>query len=341
VGQDAEAMSATTTVYTDGACSGNPGPGGWAWAIPGGRWRSGFAASTTNQRMELQAVLDACEANEGRLVIVSDSTYVVNCWRDKWYVKWMGSGWRNSQKQPVANRDIWERLVPHFQSGRLVLQWVKGHSGDPMNDLVDRLAVRACVEQRGAESDRAPEGGLEAAGPTDLIAEKVESIAGHPTLVAGLRPPGLGGYDPNPVADRARDLLRTRLLAEKLLHPDLVVLSGMDLGAPQLGVEAAASLGVPYVAVLPYPAMESMWPPESQERHRTLLGGAREVVTVGRKGPTTKQQAGAGLARRNDWLARHAAGALVVWDGRDESTGRQVKALEGRLGSENVQLVEP
>ena len=334
-------MSLTTTVYTDGACSGNPGPGGWAWAVPGGRWRSGFAASTTNQRMELQAVLDACEANAGRMVIVSDSTYVVNCWRDKWYVKWMASGWKNSAKQPVANRDLWEPLVPHFQSGRLVLQWVKGHSGDQMNDLVDRLAVRACVEQRAAGGDRPPEGGVEAAGPADLVAEKVDTIAGHPLLVAGLRPTGLGGYDPNPVTDRARDLLRTRLLAEKLLHPDLGVLSGMALGAPQLGVEAAASLDLPYVAVLPYPAMESKWPTEAQERHRTLLGGAREVVTVGRTSPATKQQAGAGLARRNDWLARHAKDALVVWDGRDETTGRQVKALESKLGSENVQLIEP
>jgi len=341
VGQYAEAMNATTTVYTDGACSGNPGPGGWAWAVPGGQWRSGFAASTTNQRMELQAVLDACETHSGRLAIVSDSTYVVNCWRDRWYVRWMATGWKNSSKQPVANRDIWERLVPHFQSGRLALQWVKGHSGDPMNDLVDRLAVRACVEQKGGESERPPEGGVEAAGPSDLIAEKVDSIAGHPVLVAGLRPTGLGGYDPNPVTDRARDLLRTRLLAEKLLHADLVVLSGMDLGAPQLGVEASASLDVPYVAVLPYPSMESMWPPEAQEHHRTLLGAAREVVTVGRKAPTTKQQAGAGLARRNDWLARYACAALVVWDGRDEATGRQVKALEAKLGSDHVQLVEP
>jgi len=291
--------------------------------------------------MELQAVLDACETNAGRMVIVSDSTYVVNCWRDKWYVKWMASGWRNSSKQPVANRDIWERLVPHFQSGRLVMQWVKGHSGDPMNDLVDRLAVRACVEQRGAESDRPPEGGIEAAGPADLVAEKVDSIAGHPLLVAGLRPTGLGGYAPNLVTDRVRDLMRTRLLAEKLLHPDLVVLSGMDLGAPQLGIEAAASLDLAYVTVLPYPSMESMWPAEAQEHHRTLLGGAREVVTVGRKAPATKQQAGAALARRNDWLARHTKEAVVVWDGRDEATGRQVKALESRLGSDHVQMIEP
>ena len=112
-------------------------------------------------------------------------------------------------------------------------------------------------------------------------------------------------------------------------------------GASRAIRSAAASLGVPYVAVLPYPAMESVWRPEAQEHHRSLLGGAREVVTVGRKAPTTKQEAGAALGRRNDWLARHASDALVVWDGRDEATGRQLKSLESRLGSDNVQLVEP
>ncbi|MEO5680686.1 MAG: ribonuclease H [Acidimicrobiales bacterium] len=332
-------MNGATAVYTDGACSGNPGPGGWAWAVPDGRWRRGFAAATTNQRLELAAVLDACEQLEGRLVIVSDSTYVVNCWRDKWYVGWMAKGWKNSQRQPVANRDLWEPLVVHFQSGRLILQWVKGHSGDPMNDLVDRLAVRACVEQRGAAGERPPT--VEAAGPADLVAEKVDTLAGHPILVAGLRPAALGGYEPNPQADRVRDLLRARLLAEKLLHPDVVVLSGMDLGAPLLGVEAAASLDLPYVAVLPYPSMESVWRPEAQEHHRSLLGGAREVVTVGRQAPTTKQQAGMALGRRNDWIARHATDAVVVWDGHEEATAKQLKALESRLGPDHVQLLEP
>jgi len=333
-------MTSTTTVYTDGACSGNPGPGGWAWAIPEGRWRSGFEAASTNQRMELTAVLDACEQLDGRLVIISDSTYVVNCWRDRWYVSWMAKGWKNSQRQPVANRDLWEPLVAHFQSGRLIMKWVKGHSDDPMNDLVDRLAVRACVERRGGGGERPPAGGVEAAGPADLVPEKVEALTGHPILVAGLRPPGLGGYDPNPVADRARDLLRARLLAEKLLNPDLVVISGMDLGAPQLGAEAAASLGLPYVAVLPYPSMESVWRPEAQEHHRRLLGGAREVVTVVRKAPATKQQAGMALGRRNDWLARHAVDALVVWDSQEEATAKLLKSLENRLGSDHVQLIE-
>ena len=144
-------MSPTSTIYTDGACSGNPGPGGWAWAVPDGRWRSGFSAATTNQRMELAAVLDACEQIDGRLVIVSDSTYVVNCWRDKWYAGWLAKGWKNSQRQPVANRDLWEPLfaLALHEGAQVTFSWVKGHSGDEMNDLVDLLATQAADRGEG------------------------------------------------------------------------------------------------------------------------------------------------------------------------------------------------
>jgi ribonuclease HI len=135
-------------IYTDGACSGNPGPGGWAWAMaPTGEPQgSGGAASTTNQRMELQAVLEALRAidlNEGRVEIVSDSTYVVNCFKDRWYLGWQRNGWRNSKRQPVANDDLWRPLIDLALSGPVSFRWVKGHSGDPMNDLVDALAVAA------------------------------------------------------------------------------------------------------------------------------------------------------------------------------------------------------
>ncbi len=134
------------TVYTDGACSGNPGPGGWAWAVaPDGRPAgSGGELATTNQRMELRAVLEALTALPDRPIeVVSDSTYVVNCFRDRWYVSWRRNGWRNSKKEPVKNRDLWEPLVELVTSADVRLRWVKGHSGDPMNDLVDRLAVAA------------------------------------------------------------------------------------------------------------------------------------------------------------------------------------------------------
>src|SRR3954469_13234512 len=95
-----------TEVYTDGACLGNPGPGGWAWALPGGRFASGPAELTTNQRMEISAALEALRALDGKVEVVSDSTYVVNCFRDRWWEGWMARGWVNSQKNPVANRDL-------------------------------------------------------------------------------------------------------------------------------------------------------------------------------------------------------------------------------------------
>jgi ribonuclease HI len=145
---------ATVTVYTDGACSGNPGPGGWAWAVaPDGEPRaSGGDPRTTNQRMEVTAVLEAVQALPGPLHVMSDSTYVVNCFRDKWWVAWQRNGWRNSRRQPVANRDLWEPLVDLVNArGDVTFGWVKGHGSDPMNNLVDQMAVAATVEaaQRG------------------------------------------------------------------------------------------------------------------------------------------------------------------------------------------------
>jgi len=142
----------TTTVYTDGACSGNPGPGGWAWAIEGGRFRSGAEAKTTNQRMEVMAAYDAVRQNPGPLVVISDSTYVVKCFTDRWYSGWHKRGWTNSKKQPVANRDLWEPFIDLvLERGDVRFRWVKGHSGHPMNDLVDRLAVEATKHGKGSE----------------------------------------------------------------------------------------------------------------------------------------------------------------------------------------------
>jgi ribonuclease HI len=147
---DGETGDDPIVVYTDGACSGNPGPGGWGWAVaPEGRPHgSGGESHTTNQRMELMAVLEALRSlgvgsEAGRVQVVSDSTYVVNCFRDRWWVKWRQNGWKNSKKQPVANADIWQPLVELVNSGDVGFRWVKGHSGDRMNDLVDELAVAA------------------------------------------------------------------------------------------------------------------------------------------------------------------------------------------------------
>jgi ribonuclease HI len=138
-----------TRVWTDGACSGNPGPGGWAWALDTSRapgtYASGREDPSTNQRMEIRAALEAVLANDGPLLVVSDSTYVVHCFRDRWWQGWLERGWTNSAKKPVANRDLWEPLIGlYVDRGDIAFAWVKGHSGDRMNDLVDELAVAAC-----------------------------------------------------------------------------------------------------------------------------------------------------------------------------------------------------
>ena len=140
-----------THVFTDGACLGNPGRGGWAWAIPDGAYASGAERSTTNQRMEITAVVRALDALPGAVLVTSDSTYVVNCFRDRWWEGWRRRGWRNSAGKPVANRDLWEALFAlTIDSDRVVrFDWVKGHSGDPMNDRVDLLATEAAASQVG------------------------------------------------------------------------------------------------------------------------------------------------------------------------------------------------
>lgn len=136
-------------VYTDGACSGNPGPGGWAWAVAptGDPQGSGGESSTTNQRMELLAVLNALQVlgtQAGAIEVVSDSQYVVKCFNEAWWEGWLRRGWKNSQRQPVANRDLWEPLIDLVRErGDVTFRWVRGHNGDSMNELVDALAVSA------------------------------------------------------------------------------------------------------------------------------------------------------------------------------------------------------
>ncbi len=332
-----------TVVYTDGACLGNPGPGGWAWAALAGGFASGAEARSTNQRMEIRAALEAVRAHPGAVEVVSDSTYVVNCFRDRWWEGWLTRGWVNTARKPVANRDLWEPLVELVRTrGDVVFRWVKGHAGDPMNDLVDRLAVEAATTQQGRSGegrpDRlgAPDAPRAAAAPAG-----VEVPDGHLVAVAGHRPPELGGYDRNPVSDRVRAKVEEILAATTQIHPDLVVLSGLGLGAEQLGAEAAAAAGVPYVAVLAFPGQEAMWPAASQGHYRELLAGAASQVVIQATAPANRQHAGAALARRDAWLARHAAEAVVVWDRRDPAVGRLARSFQDALGETEVWLLEP
>jgi ribonuclease HI len=152
------------TVYTDGSCLGNPGRGGWAWVVPDGRFESGAEVHTTNQRMEITASLRALEAlvpeaGADGVLVRSDSTYVVNCFRQRWWAGWERRSWRNSQGKPVANRDLWEPLLALALEGTVPVrfEWVKGHSGDRWNDVVDALATTAAAAGVGREGSVASE----------------------------------------------------------------------------------------------------------------------------------------------------------------------------------------
>lgn len=335
-----------TIVYTDGACLGNPGPGGWAWAVPGGPYASGAEAHSTNQRMEIAAALNALRALPGTLLVVSDSQYVVRCHTDRWFETWEKKDWKNSKRQPVANPDLWRPMVElfHAKGDDLEFRWVRGHGADPMNDLVDRLAVEAARTQVG-RSGREPPTDLGA--PDDLVpgrgaVEPAGGIvpAGHRVVILGHRPPELGGYGENPVAAALQGKLAEILGALTVLHPDLVVLTGLGLGAGQLGARAAAQAGVPYVAVLAFPNPEEVWPSASRALHQRLVADASATITMSRAKPASKAAAGMAMGRRDDWLIANAAAALVVWNGKDRAIGETVRALERRLPDE-VWIVPP
>ncbi|MEM6327262.1 MAG: ribonuclease HI [Bacteroidota bacterium] len=138
------------TIYTDGSCSGNPGPGGWAALLQYGsppveREISGHETETTNNRMELTAALAALEALKEpcRVRVYSDSSYLVNAFNDNWIGGWKRRGWKKSDKKPVLNRDLWERLDAQNRRHEITWTWVKGHAGHEENERVDQLAVAA------------------------------------------------------------------------------------------------------------------------------------------------------------------------------------------------------
>ncbi|HPF44870.1 MAG TPA: ribonuclease HI [Syntrophomonadaceae bacterium] len=136
-------------IYTDGACSGNPGPGGWGAVLFSGPHKkeiSGAEANTTNQRMELMAVVKALEAlkvKDWEVEVYSDSAYLVNAFAQQWLDKWQQNGWKNSKKEAVANQDLWKALLKLTAVNRVTIKKVKGHAGDEWNERCDQLARQA------------------------------------------------------------------------------------------------------------------------------------------------------------------------------------------------------
>ena len=148
------------TLFTDGACSGNPGPGGWGAVVryPDGREDdlSGFEPATTNNRMELTAVLEALSRvpNDAQATIVTDSEYVLKG-ATQWLDSWKRKGWKTSTKSDVLNRDLWECLDAERERLRLSWQWVRGHNGHAENERADKLAVGAIKAGLAANTARA------------------------------------------------------------------------------------------------------------------------------------------------------------------------------------------
>ena len=136
------------TLYTDGACSGNPGKGGWgAILLYNGNKKelSGAEPMTTNNRMEMTAIIEGLRQLKRpcRVRVCSDSAYVVNCFRQNWIGYWRRNGWKNSRNKPVENRDLWEKLLELMDIHQVEFVKVKGHADDPWNNRCDELAREA------------------------------------------------------------------------------------------------------------------------------------------------------------------------------------------------------
>ncbi|MGI9950792.1 ribonuclease HI [Moorellaceae bacterium AZ2] len=146
-------------IYTDGACSGNPGPGGWGAVLFYGKHRkelSGSVPSTTNQRMELTAAIEALKALKEpcRVKLYSDSAYLVNAFRQGWLKRWEKNGWQTVKKEPVENMDLWQELLK--QAARHQVEWLKvaGHRDNEGNNRADALARAALARLRAQGEDK-------------------------------------------------------------------------------------------------------------------------------------------------------------------------------------------
>ncbi|OLN24758.1 Ribonuclease HI [Desulfovibrio sp. DV] len=147
----------TIMIYTDGACLGNPGPGGYGAVIDcNGERReiSGGRKLTTNNRMELLAVLEALELLEEPSIVslVTDSRYVHDAIEKRWLASWIKKGWVNSERKPVKNQDLWQRMIPLIARHKVKFNWVRGHAGHPENERCDVLARNAATS-RGLLAD--------------------------------------------------------------------------------------------------------------------------------------------------------------------------------------------
>ncbi|MDD4138960.1 MAG: ribonuclease HI [Clostridiaceae bacterium] len=170
-------MRDTVEIYTDGACSGNPGPGGWAAVLMTRgveKEISGHAISTTNNRMEMTAAIEALRKLKRpcRVRLYSDSAYLVSAFTQGWIQNWQRNGWRNAAGDPVSNMDLWQDLIK--ASDRHQIEWikVKGHADNPYNNRCDKLAVAEIRKLRLQNGSDAPQ---PLAGKEDAIVPGTQS----------------------------------------------------------------------------------------------------------------------------------------------------------------------
>jgi hypothetical protein len=242
--------------------------------------------------MELTAVLEAVRSLEGPLAIHSDSTYVVNCFNDRWYEGWKARGWKNTQKKPVANRDLWEPLIELYlaRSEELTFTWVKGHAGEELNEIADQMAV-AEVERLRNRLPAEPGGGD--AAPTSAPWPAEQAI-----VVSGARE----------LDDEQRAELVEALAG--LDGANDVIVSGLRLGAELEGAEVAIEQGVPLGVVLPYPDPVRVWSPSDRARFDRAVEAAEWVVTL----DGDPSAPGPSIKARNGWLMEVSVGAIIVGD---------------------------
>lgn len=222
----------------------------------------------------------------------------------------------------MANRDLWEPIIEAFQHREITFRWVKGHGNSRWNQVADQMAVEAAARAGSGSpaSDDLP--------------------AGHRLWVGGLRAEDLGGYEETLTASRVRETLESIIRAKHQMHPDLMIVSGLDLGTETIAAEVALDLGIPLVAVQPFPGIGSRWPAPARERMQRLLDKAATVQVISRITPKATRDYATAMERRDRWLAERVDEALMVWDGRRPTVAAAINRFRQTLGEENVWVSE-
>ena len=269
-------------------------------------------------------------------------------------MNWQKNGWKNSQRKPVANRDLWEPFVELYEAraGEITFQWVKGHSDDPMNDLVDRLAVQACVTQQPAAGDHPPDPAT--LGPPDAPRARSAAATAAPAKRrrararrspprprSGPRRPSWAGGRRTPWPTDVRRRLAELFAAKATLHPDLVVLTGLRLGAECWRRRRPSTPRCPTWRCCRTPSPTGRGPRTTAAGSPSWSRRPASVVTLEKKRPESRADFRNALARRDGWLAANVHEAVLVWDGDDRSLAELHRKLVKRLGEEEVWVLAP